>query len=108
MVTNSCAIYTLHARLRVRRAPGIPHALCLGEGFMHNSGASRRGKADSHPKLVRRYCEAKRQSNPGFYFAAQTQTMDCFFDLISSMFYQKSHLRGLPISAACGLIGLQE
>jgi hypothetical protein len=30
-----------HARLRVRRAPGIPHAL-WGGWFMHNSGASRR------------------------------------------------------------------
>jgi hypothetical protein len=26
-VTNSCAFYILHARLRVHRAPGIPHAL---------------------------------------------------------------------------------
>jgi hypothetical protein len=32
-----------HARLRVRRAPGIPHAFCFeGEWFMHNSGTSRR------------------------------------------------------------------
>jgi hypothetical protein len=27
VVTNSCAFYTLHTRLRVRLAPGIPHAL---------------------------------------------------------------------------------
>ena len=27
VVTNSCATYTLRTRLRVRRAPGIPHAL---------------------------------------------------------------------------------
>ena len=27
VVTNSCAFYTLHARLRVHWAPGIPHAL---------------------------------------------------------------------------------
>jgi hypothetical protein len=37
------ATYTLHARLRVRRAPGIPHALCFrGEWIMRNSGAPRR------------------------------------------------------------------
>src|ERR1019366_3285649 len=27
VVTNSCATYTLRTRLRVQRAPGIPHAL---------------------------------------------------------------------------------
>ena len=37
MVTNSCAFYTLRTRLRVRRAPGIPHALS-GEWFTHNPG----------------------------------------------------------------------
>jgi hypothetical protein len=40
-------IFILHARLRVRLAPGIPHALCLrGEGFTHSSGALRRGNAE--------------------------------------------------------------
>jgi hypothetical protein len=53
VVTNSCAFYTLHARLRVRRAPGIPHALCfLGAWFCHSSGASRREIADSYLKLA--------------------------------------------------------
>jgi hypothetical protein len=43
---------THHARLRVQRAPGIPHALCFqGEGFMHNSGVSRRGNADVYLEL---------------------------------------------------------
>jgi hypothetical protein len=42
-----------HARLRVQRAPGIPHALTFqGERFMHNSGASRRGIAESYPSTV--------------------------------------------------------
>jgi hypothetical protein len=37
----------------VQRAPGIPHALCfLGESFLHNSGASRRGNAE----LCRQQC----------------------------------------------------
>ena len=31
VVTNSCAFYTLRTRLRVRRAPGIPHALCRAD-----------------------------------------------------------------------------
>jgi len=40
---------THHARLRVQRAPGIPHALCLwGEEFTHNSGASRRENAKAY------------------------------------------------------------
>src|SRR5260370_14465397 len=40
----SCAFYhyQVHARLRVQRAPGIPHALEGAEDFMHDSGASRR------------------------------------------------------------------
>jgi hypothetical protein len=37
----------------VQRAPGIPHALCFrGEGFMHNSGASRRETVDAHLELA--------------------------------------------------------
>jgi hypothetical protein len=39
---HSCATNTLHTRLRVQRAPGIPHALNGGERFMYNSDASRR------------------------------------------------------------------
>src|SRR6202790_1565296 len=31
VVTNSCATYTLRTRLRVQRAPGIPHALCWAD-----------------------------------------------------------------------------
>src|SRR5712664_828242 len=45
--------FILHAGLWVRRAPGIPHALCyLGAPFMHSSGASRRGNADLNLKLA--------------------------------------------------------
>jgi hypothetical protein len=43
-------IFILHARLRVRLAPGIPHAL-LGEGCTHNSGASRRENVDAHLEI---------------------------------------------------------
>ena len=44
-----CFTYHSHARLWVHWAPGIPHALVfLGERFMHNSGASRRGNAKSY------------------------------------------------------------
>jgi hypothetical protein len=41
----SCAFYQykVHARPRVQRAPGIPHALVWGERFINDSGASRRG-----------------------------------------------------------------
>jgi hypothetical protein len=53
VVTNSCAFYTLRTRLRVQRAPGFPCALCfLGDKFLHNSGATRRGNALSHSSVV--------------------------------------------------------
>jgi hypothetical protein len=46
VVTNACAHYTLRTRLRVHRAPGIPHALCWAKVSGNNSDASRRGKAE--------------------------------------------------------------
>jgi hypothetical protein len=48
-------IYILHARLRVHRAPGIPHALCRAEDIQ-SSGDSRRGNAE----LYQRHCEEQR------------------------------------------------
>ena len=41
VVTNACAFYHLHTRLRVHRAPGIPCALFLRDSAdeMQNSGA---------------------------------------------------------------------
>ena len=49
VVNNSCAFYTLRARLRVQWAPGIPHALRARKDFMRNPGISRRGGADACP-----------------------------------------------------------
>jgi hypothetical protein len=50
-----------HARLRVRRAPGIPHALCfLGERLMHSSGALRRGNAEACLGFLKNESEAIR------------------------------------------------
>src|SRR5207248_97502 len=46
VVTMLVCFFILHARLRAHRAPGIPCALSLGETFMHNSGASRRGRVE--------------------------------------------------------------
>src|SRR3954463_8209207 len=48
VVTMLVCFFILHARLRARRAPGIPCALMLfwGERFMHRSGASRREMAE--------------------------------------------------------------
>ena len=55
VVTNSCAFYTLRTRLRVHWAPGIPRARCFQGGkFMHNSGASRRGNAESYLDVIAR------------------------------------------------------
>src|ERR1700730_1995967 len=47
VVTTLVFFLHLHARLRVHRAPGIPHALDFrGEGSLHNSGKSRREIAE--------------------------------------------------------------
>jgi hypothetical protein len=35
VVNNACAYYTSRTRLRVQRAPGIPHALCWAKDFLH-------------------------------------------------------------------------
>jgi hypothetical protein len=51
VVTNACAYYTSRTRLRVQRAPGIPHALCWAKD-MHNSGASCRENAAAHPIVI--------------------------------------------------------
>ena len=45
VVTNARAFYT-HARLRVHRAPGIPHALCWAERSCTTRASSRRGMAE--------------------------------------------------------------
>src|SRR5258706_16310367 len=81
---HSCATNTLHTRLRVQRAPGIPHALQRGERFMHNSGAARRevrtrvcswGRHCAE-RLVRRSSMSEGGSDEAIhtFFAA----MDCF------------------------------
>jgi hypothetical protein len=47
VVTNSCAFYLLHARLRVRRRTGIPCALFFGRKSHASPGRiSRRGNTD--------------------------------------------------------------
>ena len=43
--------YKARTRLRVQRAPGIPHALERADDFMHSSGASRRGVANVYLEL---------------------------------------------------------
>src|SRR5229473_3250708 len=64
VLVYSCAFYQFkaHTRPRVRRAPGIPHALCfLGrKRTMHNSGALRRGNAKLHLKPAVRRASAVR------------------------------------------------
>jgi len=57
VVTNARAFYTtLHARLRVHWAPGIPHTLSGGR-LLQTSGATCRGKAilrfDEHARAPR-------------------------------------------------------
>jgi hypothetical protein len=65
VVTNSCAFYTSHARLRVHWAPGIPHALLGRIWFLHDSGASRRGNANTYLAVIAR-SEATKQSMLSF------------------------------------------
>jgi hypothetical protein len=55
----------MHTRLRVQRAPGIPHALVWGERFKHNSGASRR-------EIVKSYLEL--EQTPSFRGDAKHRT----------------------------------
>jgi hypothetical protein len=72
VVTHSCAFYTLHARLRVQRAPGFPCALCLFEGqkILHSSGTSCRGKSNVHPSSPReRNCAHRWRCEPCGAFA---------------------------------------
>jgi hypothetical protein len=66
-----CFIH-LHARLRAHQAPGIPCALYLwAEGFLHDPGASCRGKAELYLDVIAR-SEATKQSISLF------RAMDCF------------------------------
>src|SRR5216683_2277992 len=61
VLVYSCAIYQSKARTRprVQRAPGIPHALFWGEGFMQSSGAQRREILYARLKLGHRHCEER-------------------------------------------------
>jgi hypothetical protein len=56
VVTNSCAFYLCARGCGCNGHPAFPTP-SMGEGFKHNSGASRRGKAEAYPKLERRHCE---------------------------------------------------
>src|SRR5258707_13736970 len=52
VVTTLVCLLPLHTRLRVHRHPAFPTpSIFQGERFKHNSGASRRGNAESHLKL---------------------------------------------------------
>src|SRR6202048_3252256 len=68
---HSCATNTLHTRLRVRRAPGISHALYLAKGFAKTRGHRAAGMGSYIPMSLR---GAKRRSNPFFLCGL----MDCF------------------------------
>jgi hypothetical protein len=58
-----------HARLRVRLAPGIPHALCFrGEEFSHHSDATRRENAKVRSAALR---GAKATKQSSFLCAAR-------------------------------------
>jgi hypothetical protein len=64
VVTTLVCFFHLHARLRAHQAPGIPCALVfLGERFMHDSGASRRGIADAYSTSLRGAKATKQSSS---------------------------------------------
>jgi hypothetical protein len=71
-----------HTRLRVHRAPGIPHALCSrGPKFLQISGASRREKADLCFDVIA--CDKREAFAQGSETTKQSilsllGTMDCF------------------------------
>jgi hypothetical protein len=65
VVTCSCAFFILHARLRVRRAPGIPCALCFSrDTLISNSGESCRENADA------RHCDERSDDPPSLTMRA--------------------------------------
>jgi len=91
VVTMLVWFFHFHARLRVHRAPGFPCALCFrGRKFLHNPGASRRGKAAVCLQSEHRHCERSEAIHS--FFARQpwiassqallamtaTSAMDCF------------------------------
>jgi hypothetical protein len=58
VVTNARAFYTTRAAAGASSARHSPRPLTSwGEGFRHNSDASRREIADTHLKMPRRHCE---------------------------------------------------
>src|SRR5258707_1170569 len=65
----------MHTRLRVQRAPGIPHALYWAKDKCNDSGAARRGVADSYLKLARRHCERSEAIHS--FFARRDRLLRC-------------------------------
>ena len=65
VVTNQRVFYTPREAAGALGARHSPRPL-LGEGFTHNSGASRRGNAEAYLELVRRHCEE--QSDEAIHF----------------------------------------
>jgi hypothetical protein len=64
VVTNSRVFYTTREAAGALGARHSPRP--QGEGFTHNSGASRRGNAEAYLELVRRRCEE--QSDEAIHF----------------------------------------
>jgi hypothetical protein len=80
VVTNSCAFYTLRTRLRVQRAPGIPHALFGRKVHAQLGRYPRRGNVQVHVELERHHCEErKRRSNP---LLLSCCSIDCFAESV--------------------------
>jgi hypothetical protein len=69
-----CSLQLSHARLRVHRAPGIPHALLWAENACTTRAHPRREKADSHAPFMQkakpipsRHSGAMRSIEPGIH-----------------------------------------
>ena len=67
--------HSLHTRLRVQRAPGIPHALDWAEGFWQSSGALASRGVSACLELEPRLCEERSDEAIQLSFLVP---MDCF------------------------------
>src|SRR6202022_923570 len=69
---HSCAPYTLHTRLRVRRAPGIPHALCFPGRRIH----ARLGRIAPRDRGLACCCHCEERSDEAIQ--SLVAALDCF------------------------------
>jgi hypothetical protein len=92
---HSCATNTLHTRLRVQRAPGIPQG---AEDFLQSSGASRREVEKVCHESVISSSEATKQS-----ILPLRGKMDCFAEPVIG----RAFARPVGSQCRCGCLKIE-